>query len=169
LFIYWNGVRSAYINKSHDLRLLDNVCWGIEGIRSDAYPISGRYGNLKTQRLQNVQNGIGDQSIPTAVNYQIRQMALDLHYFNTANGTDGQTAANQFHGYGAPQRLNCDYISRGRLKTICNVTAAENRLRAAITATAPNLVAPVEIFPDANRFARIFCDGVNSARFSRDL
>ena len=167
---YWNGISSDRKNETHDLRVLDNVLW-------DIYKLENRNRTGKNQvRWEQL------KALSRPFHDQLFILSRNLQYMNSANGQDDpsdEDIANNIQkpGWGAPEKLHCDVA-----KPVCNVQAAEERLRTEVnhfmqrvnngtelTLSGTNLFNPNprrgNEGMENTKYATIVCDGVSAVKF----
>jgi hypothetical protein len=169
---YWNGISADRKNETHDLRVLDNVLW-------DIYKLENR---VRVGKNHQKWDQLRDLSVP--FHNQLFILSRNLQYMNSANGEDDPSdtdiqADQQKPGWGAPERLHC---APG--KPVCNVRAAEERLReevrrfmARVNTGSEQSLQGTNLFNpnprrgnegvDNTKYATIECDGVSAVKFIR--
>ena len=155
---YWHGISSDRKNESHDLRLLDNVLWGMFTTR----PPHGRWYRHHEASLP--------PTIRKARN-ELFTISRNTRFVNTENGLDydNEEEKKKKEGLGTREHLQCDKPPRGATGTaakrlpICNVVAAEVALRSALQKCEHELNA---VFTRP-LYATLKCDGTSPVEFIR--
>jgi hypothetical protein len=162
---YKHGIASRRPNRTHDLRVLDNVLWNI--FVPPASEAKYRWLNVAG----------GPDNFPDSMRQILWDMTRDIHYFNNETGSrraDADLRRNDLVLYntsikelGAPQRMICGPRS-DTTNGICNVMAAEVQLRTAYERIRTNYAAAVAAnpatpnpfpFDPAHQYATIRCYG----------